>query len=193
MAYDPTIAANHDVSLKQIHSLATTIKQKIADAIAALPAEMFLNHTKSSFVPNFTWSAATYPGSTDPSLNGKPVMVFAIDSVDNVTKAVTTAYSFMDMSSLVDTYTTKTGATSQAMTIAGYEIELHFDPATDNHLSVTANGLMVDVSDKADKVANATAGNIVTLDANGNIVDSGRTFATDAEFAEMIANVFPTA
>ena len=197
MAYNPIEAAKHDLSVKQLYDSLSHVIAKyeaaIAAAIAALPAEMFLNHTKSNFVSNFTWSASTYPGSTDPNLNGKPVFVFGIDSVDNVSKAVTTTYSFMDMSALVDTYTTASGISSQVLTIAGYTVTFNIDPSADNHFSVTANGAMVDVSDKADKVSNATAGNIATLDANGNLVDSGRTFAEDSEITDMLADLYPTA
>ena len=102
MAYNPTTAANHDLSVKQLHSALSTVIQKytdaIAAAIAALPAEMFLNHNKSNFERNFAWSSTSYPGSTNPNLDGKPVMVFGIDSMDNVSKTITTVYSFMDMS-----------------------------------------------------------------------------------------------
>lgn len=197
MAYDPIVAKNHDVNIKQLHDSLESVIAKytaaIAAAVAALPAEMFLNHTKSNFVPNFAWSAVAYPGSTNPNLEGKPVFVFGIDSVDNATKAVTTTYSFMDMSSLVDTYTTKAGVTSQAMTISGYEVELKFDPSANNSLQVTANGLLVDVTGKMNRVTTAVEGNIATFDANGNVVDSGHTFATDTEVTDMLADLFPTA
>ena len=55
---------------------------------------------------------------------------------------------------------------------------------------------------KADKVGSATAGNIASLDANGNLVDGGKAaadvlttadVATDAECAEMLAEVFGAA
>lgn len=197
MAYNPTTAANHDLSVKQLHSALSTIIQKytdaIAAAIAALPAEMFLNHTKSNFEGNFTWSAAAYPDSTNPNLDGKPVMVFAIDSKDNVTGAITTTYSFMDMSQLVDTYTTASGISSQVLTINGYTVTFNIDPSADNHFSVTANGAMVDVSDKADKDTDAVAGNIAIFDANGTPVDSGRTFAEDSEITDMLADLYPSA
>lgn len=55
---------------------------------------------------------------------------------------------------------------------------------------VKDDGLHVDISGKADKVSGATAGNLVTFDANGNIADSGITFATDDEFDEMMTEVF---
>lgn len=197
MAYDPIVAKNHDVNIKQLHDSLETVIAKytaaIAAAIAALPAEMFLNKNKSTMVASFVWSAETYPGSTNPNLDGKPVHVFAVDSVDNTTKTVTTTYSFVDMSSLVDTYTTKAGTTTQAMTISGYEVELHFDPSANNALTVTANGMLVDISGKMNRVPTAVSGNIAAFDANGNVVDSGHTFAADTEVTDMLADLFPSA
>ncbi|MBR0167200.1 MAG: hypothetical protein IJQ08_00865 [Synergistaceae bacterium] len=196
MAYNATTAAVHDVSLSQLRTVTAALMQKLADAIAALPTEQFLDQTKTKFEPTFTWSAVTYPGSTDPSLNGKPVMVLAIKGVDNANPStVTTSFSFLDMTTLVDTYTAKAGDSAKILNISGYEIEVKIDTTAGNgnHISVTNNGLMVDVSDKADKVVNATAGNIATLDANGNLVDSGRTFAEDSEITDMLADVFASA
>ncbi len=191
MAYNATTAAVHDVSLSQLRTVTAALMQKLAEAIAALPTEQFLDQTKTKFEHPFTWSAATYPGSTDPSLNGKPVMVLAIKGVDNANPStVTTSFSFIDMTTLVDTYTAKAGDSAKVLNISGYEIEVKFDPSNNNHITVTNNGLMVDVSDKADKVVNATAGNIATFDANGNLVDSGRTFAEDSEITDMLADVF---
>lgn len=43
-----------------------------------------------------------------------------------------------------------------------------------NGLSATVLTAHQDISGKADKVSGATAGNVATLDANGNIVDSGK-------------------
>ena len=77
------------------------VNAAIASAIAALPKEQFLDLTKTTFVQSFTWSSTTYPGSTNPNLNGKPVLVLALkNSSDN-----TVAYSFLNMYELVDTYT----------------------------------------------------------------------------------------
>ena len=197
MAYDPSLAANYDVSLKQLHTLGLTIKQKLADAVAALPKELFLDQTKTVFVPSFAFSAATYPGATNPNLENKPVMVLAVKGVDNADPSDTTkqtiSYSFLDMSTLVDTYTAKAGDSAKILNIAGYEIEVKIDGDEGNHISVTNNGLMVDVSDKADKDTDAVAGNIAVFDANGNPVDSGRRFAADAEVTEMIEDLWPSA
>lgn len=73
----------------------------VGGAIAALPKEQFLDLTKTTFVQSFAWSSKSYPGSTNPSLEGKPVLVLALkNSSDN-----TVAYSFLNMYELVDTYT----------------------------------------------------------------------------------------
>lgn len=77
------------------------VKKAIGDAIAALPKEQFLDLTKTTFVQSFAWSSTSYPGSTNPSLEGKPVLVLALkNNSDN-----TVAYSFLNMYELVDTYT----------------------------------------------------------------------------------------
>ena len=120
----------------------------------------------------------------------------------------------MDLSSLLNIYTTKTGATSQIINIAGYEIEFKFDntltssanglgvavsAVANNAITKQSDGLHVDISGKADKVANAAAGNLAGLDANGNLTDSGviaanvlttADVATNAEVNEMLAKYF---
>lgn len=77
------------------------VKKAIGDAIAALPKEQFLDLTKTTFVQSFVWSSTSYPGSTNPSLEGKPVLVLALKNSSNNT----VAYSFLNMYELVDTYT----------------------------------------------------------------------------------------
>ena len=148
------------------------------------PAELVLDQLKTQFVSNFVFSTETYPGATNPNLDGKPVLVIAVKEKNG--EIITTSYSFLNMETLVDIYT----AADTSITINGYTIAVKIDPAQGNHLTLTASGLLVDVSDKADKVANAVAGDIATLDANGNLADSGTTFATDAEITAMIADVY---
>lgn len=76
------------------------IKKAIEDAIAALPKEQFLDLTQTTFVQSFAWAGEEYPGSTNPNLEGKPVLVLALkNSSDN-----TVTYSFLNMYELVDTY-----------------------------------------------------------------------------------------
>lgn len=144
------------------------------------PTEMFLDQTKTEFVAKFKWAEATYPGSTDPKLEGKPVMVLAVkgENPENVT------YSFLNMAALVDTYTAKTDGKDASTTIeiAGYEVEVkvNISKEADNILVMKGDGLYVpkaketDISGKADKVAEATDGNFAALDADGNLKDSGK-------------------
>lgn len=60
-----------------------------------LPEEQFLDQAKTKFVGSFAWTAAEYPGSTDPSLEGKPVMVLAVKGDTG------TSYSFVSLEMLV--------------------------------------------------------------------------------------------
>ena len=85
------------------------------------PVEMVLDQAKTAFVPKFAWSAETYPGSTDPKLEGKPVMVLAVKGSDGSVN-----YSFMGMAALVDTYKAKVEGkdASTTVTIAGYEVDV---------------------------------------------------------------------
>ena len=75
------------------------VKSYVDNAIANLPEEQFLDLTKTEFVENFTWSSTTYPGSTNPNLNGKPVLVLALKDEDG-----NVAYSFINLEDLITTY-----------------------------------------------------------------------------------------
>lgn len=144
------------------------------------PTEMFLDQAKTTFVAKFKFDAATYPGATDPKLEGKPVMVLAVkgENPDSCT------YSFLSMAALVDTYKAKvTGKdASTTVTIAGYEVDVkvNVSAAAGNALTLKDDGLYVptpeevDISGKADKVTGATTGNLAALDGEGNLTDSGK-------------------
>lgn len=138
------------------------------------PKEMFLDQAKTTFVQKFVFSTETYPGATDPKLAGKPVMVLAVKGQN----PDSCSYSFLDMSALVDTYKAKaTGKdASTTVTIAGYEVDVkvNVSAAAGNALVLKDDGLYVDISGKADKVKNATAGNFAALDESGNMTDSGK-------------------
>ena len=152
----------------------STDKSGTAAFSVDFPSELFLDQTKTTFVAKFKFDAATYPGATDPKLDGKPVMVLAVkgQNPDNCT------YSFLNMAALVDTYAAKaTGKdASTTVTIAGYEIEVkvNVSATAGNALSLKSDGLYVDISGKADKAKNATAGNFAALDGEGNPTDSGK-------------------
>lgn len=215
MAYDLT----QNVTLGQLKALALKTTAAIDAAIQALPTEMFLDQAKTAFVSNFTFSSATYAGATDPNLNGKPVLVLAVKGIDHSNNnAETVNYSFLDVSTLVDTYTVKTGNSAKVLSIAGYEVEfkvsadtnnavevladgiaVRVSSTTNNALTKDANGLYVNITGKADKAANPTAGHVAGLDANGNPTDTGivaanvlttADVATDSEVTEMLTEVF---
>ena len=179
------------------------------------PEEIFLDQAGTTLVDNFSWSSLAYPGSTNPNLDGKTVLVLAVRG-DKAT-APTVKYSFVDVSKLIDTYT----PANEGISIAGYSIGAQVSATATNILSIANDGLLaelklngatqnnvaafdangyiqdsglsiadLDFSGKADKVAGASAGNIATLDANGNLVDSGVTFASDADVNTMITGIF---
>lgn len=67
------------------------------------PEEISLDVTGTNLVPNFAWSAATYPDSTNPNLEGKTVLVLVVKG-DRQTNP-TTAYKFINMEALTSVAT----------------------------------------------------------------------------------------
>lgn len=141
------------------------------------PKEQFLDQAKTSFVTNFAFSEETYPGATNPNLEGKPVMVLAVKGTEGETETVN--YSFLDMAELIDTYTEAAGDGSATVTVSGREISVNVNISEkeDNALQKDENGKLyvtkTDTSNKADKVSDATDGNLAGVDAEGNLTDSG--------------------
>lgn len=141
------------------------------------PKEYFLDQTKSQFVQSFAFSSETYPGAVNPSLEGKPVMVLAVKSGDGVSST----FSFVDLTYLLNTYQPKTGDSTATVTIDNYDISVNVNISaeSENALIKKSDGLFVpkavavDISGKADKVSDAVEGNIASLGASGNLVDSG--------------------
>ena len=218
MAYN----VNQKATLGQLKSLATRAKGAIDAAIQALPTEMFLDQAKTAFIPNFAFNGTTYAGASNPNLDSKPVLVLAVKGIDHTNNnAETTTYSFLDVSTLVDTYNTAAGDSSKVLTIAGYTVTFNVSADTnnavevlndgiavrvsssaDNALTKDANGLYVNITGKADKAASPTAGHVAGLDASGNPTDTGivaanvlttADVATDAEVSEMLTEVFGAA
>ena len=192
-----------------------------ADYTIDFPTELFLDQTRTTFVPDFTFTAANYPGAVNPGLDGKPVLVFAVkNTTDRASGTVddTYSYSFLDMSTLVDTYTAKAGDSAKILNISGYEIEVKISSSANNAITVKDDGLHVNISDKADKVDRATAaiaqnpydeteeaaqyaafnaayslnGKVALLDTNGNLKDSGIAIASSSEVTEMLNEVYGT-
>lgn len=167
-----------------------------AVATVDIPKDLFLDQAKTTFVQNFTFSAASYPGAVNPSLDGKPVFVLAVKgSTDpaNGTASDTVTYSFLDVSALVDTYETAAGISSQVLTISGYTVSFNISSTAGNIIRSDAGGLYA-----TNRLGTYTAGNIVTSDTNGAPQDGGipastiivdSDVATMAEINEMLTEV----
>ena len=138
-----------------------------ADVTLDLPAELVLDATQTSFVPNFNFATGNYTGATDPNLDGKAVLVLAIKTTDK--GANSTSYSFIDINYLVDTYT----AADNSITVSGYTIAVKISAAANNAITLQNDGLHVDISGKQDKDTDAVVNNVAKFDANGNAVDGG--------------------
>ena len=134
------------------------------------PEEIFLDQVGTTLVENFSWSALSYPNSTNPNLNGKTVLVLAVKG-DATTPTV--KYSFVDLSKLIDTYT----PADNSVNISGHSIAVNLSATTGNALSLVNDGLFVDTSGKVDKVNNAPQGEIAIFGASGAIVAGGMSLA----------------
>ena len=146
------------------------------------PTEFLLDQAKTTFVSSFAFSTTTYPGATNPNLNGKPVLVLAVKGTDG-----TTTYSFLNMATLIDTYTIASGNSAKILTISGRTITVNISAASNNAITVQDDGIHVNISGKADRVSGATNGNLAGLDANGNLTDSGVAKSTVTGYAAIIA------
>lgn len=152
------------------------------------PEEIFLDQAGTTLVENFAWSLATYPGSTNPNLEGKTVLVLAVKG-DKETNP-TVKYSFVNLEKLIDAYT----AGDNSIDINGYSVTVKISATAGNLLSVVNDGLYVGSDPtKIDKVTNAVTGNFATWGVSGALVDSGVTFATNTDVTAMITDVFGAA
>ena len=178
------------------------------------PEELFLDQTGTTLVENFAWSAAAYPNSTNPNLEGKTVLVLGVRG-DAATPTV--KYSFVNLEKLIDTYT----AADNSINIAGYSVNVKVSATATNIISVANDGLLaelklggasagnvatfgangyiqdggfsfadIDSSNKIDKVTSAVTGNIPTFGADGTLTDSGFTFASDSDVIAMLNETF---
>ena len=151
----------------------------VADFTLNLPAEYFLDQTKTVFVPNFAWSVEIYPASTDPTLDGQPVLVLAVKGSDN-----TVTYSFISMLSLVNIYKASTDTSTVTLTINDdtntISAVVNISADEGNALKVGTDGGLyasaTDVTSKADKLtADTLVDQILVDDGSGNLKASGIT------------------
>lgn len=135
------------------------------------PSELFLDQASTQLVQNFTWSAETYPESTNPNLNGKQVLVLGLKT-EAADGTETIAYSFVDLTSLIEIVDIATGDSSKVLSIAENgktrTITFNISQAAGNMLSANADGLYATT-----RITGATADHLASFDANGAPVDSG--------------------
>ena len=144
-----------------------------------LPTEMYLDQTKTTFVNDFVFSDETYPGATNPNMDGEPVIVLAVKGSDN-----SVTYSFMNMKTLIDVYAgveTNTVAVSVGIDNK-ISANVKVSTAEGNLITVNEDGLFVaavDQTSKADKLVGEaiSADQILVDDGNGNLKGSGKTVA----------------
>lgn len=153
----------------------------VADFTVDLPTEIFLDQNKTTFIQSFVWDDVQYPGSTNPNLEGKPVLVLAVKGEENPT------YSFLNMETLVDVYEGGDTNSIKVSVSADNKItaDLQISAADGNILSIKDDGLYasvtsVDISGKADKLTgDAIKENQILIDdGNGNL-KGGNVFITD--------------
>lgn len=150
-----------------------------------LPEELYLDQAETTIVDKFTWSAATYPGSINPNLNGKAVLVLGVKG-DRATNP-TVKYSFVNLTKLIDVYT----AGDNTININGYTVAVKISTVAGNLLEAKADGLFAGSDDsKLDKVPTAVSGHFAIWSASGVLIDSGYGVATDADIAAMLAENF---
>ena len=94
MSYDST----KKTTLGHLETSIGQLKTYIAQQIAALPSDQFLDQAKTKFEYNFAFSSETYPGATNPNLDGKAVLVLGVKGQGSAV-----SYSFLDLSLLIDT------------------------------------------------------------------------------------------
>lgn len=124
--------------------LYTTADKSGAPAVELdLPEEMFLDQAKTTFVGEFAWSDTAYPGSTDPNLEDKPVLVLAVKG-DN-----TVAFSFISIESVVKTYVGEPSETAEVAVSDGkIKTDVKVSAVEGNILTIKDDGLFVSPADK---------------------------------------------
>ena len=136
--------------------------------------EIFLDQTVTSLVENFTWSAATYPGSTNPNLDGKTVLVLGVKG-DKETNP-TVKYSFVSLENLIKDLMPKITNPTE-----GNIPQIQSDGTLGNSTVPLANVLQ--------KVANPTQGHVAIINSDGTIADSGYGVASDEDVAAYLDSI----
>lgn len=113
----------------------------LAAATVSLPAEMALDLTKTTLEENFSWDISTYPNSSDPSLDGKPVLVLAVKTVGDPD---TFNYSFLAMADLISTIKgTNTQTANTTISQGNVSVDVQVSSEGGNAITTKSDGLYV--------------------------------------------------
>lgn len=140
-------------------SLYTTANKSGTAAVEIdLPEEMFLDQTKTTLVDEFAWSATEYPSSTNPNLDGKPVLVLAVKGDKTVN------YSFIALDTIVKPYTGSTTDTA-AVTVAdgAVKADVKISAEEGNAIVKKNDGLFVAPAEAPAEVVYATDAEVEAL------------------------------
>ena len=136
------------VSGNTVSFFTTTDASGTAVASFDFPEELYLQQVGTEIVENFAWSAATYPNSANPNLDGKTVLILAVKG--NKATNATVKYSFVDMANVIKAIS----AGDTSITVNGYAVNVRISAVTGNLLELKSDGLFVGSDDtKVDKVA----------------------------------------
>lgn len=143
-------------------SLYTTADKSGTAAIEIdLPEEMFLDQTKTTLVDEFAWSATDYPGSVDPSLEGKPVLVLAVKGDKTVN------YSFIALDTIVKPYTGDTTDTTTVVVADGaIKANVKVSAEEGNAIVKKPDGLYVALAETPVEIVYATNAEVEALFTN---------------------------
>lgn len=145
--------ANNKISL-----FTTADKSGTAAVELSLPEEMFLDQAKTVFVESFTWNDTAYPGSIDPSLEGKPVMVLAVKGDNSVN------YSFLSLEKLIKTYTGDSTDTTEVIITDGVvKANVKVSAEEGNAIVTKTDGLYVPPAETPQEIVYATNAEVSAL------------------------------
>lgn len=135
------------VSGNTVSFFTTTDASGTAVATFDFPEELYLQQVGTEIVENFAWSAASYPGSTNPNLDGKTVLILAVKG--NKATNATVKYSFVDMANVIKAIS----AGDASVIVNGYAVSARLSEVSGNLLELKSDGLYVGSDDnKVDKV-----------------------------------------
>ena len=69
---------------EEVNGKLETVNTEMAELKESIDTMQCIDVSNTSYVSSFLWSEETYPGSTNPSLDGKPVLVLAVKNKEEV-------------------------------------------------------------------------------------------------------------